>query len=707
MEEYFANACLITRPLISASFNQAYAESLYRICSNRSLGITSVNHPLPLTVQQTTEVRTILSILASLFVLIPYCYVPGAYVVFIVKEKMCKSTHVQLVSGASPSAYWLANYLWDVTMYLIFTLLVMAIFLIFGSPAAVVFVGGPESFLCTFLLTLGYGLSILPFAYLIAQGFDNHSSAQIAVIGVVFVTGFVAVNAYFIMSSIESTKHIATALRPLFRIWPAYDLGDGLIQMASAYWQRHILGEDVSPFDWSVAGKPLALLYSLTLPYSALLLFLQYRNEGGSFLSEIGKRWESLVLRMYGVRTTEGEHWVDDGLDARNRNPDEDVESEMRFVKSNLAELKVIAPILLVDLWKIYPPSIGLLGTLVAKTRMALSAILCCWSQNASRAAEFEDRRKAALPKRALRGVTTAVHVGETYALLGQNGAGKTTTIGVLTGETSATAGTVYVAGHEITAGGLAEARKHIGLCPQVDPLLENMSGRETLRLFARLRGTPLNRVNEVVDLLIDRLTLSEHADKTTEKYSGGNKRKLSLGIALIGDPKVLLIDEPSTGLDPVAKRKGMWSLISEVSKDRSVILTTHSMEEAEALCTRAGVMVDGQLLCLGAVQHLKAKYGDGYTVDIIFHPKSDMEAAVVCISSEFPFSKVLERHGRFLRLSFGSENRWTGRSLGQMLSKLYAMRERSVDSDRWKVEDYSISQTSLEQVFLLLSNTP
>jgi ATP-binding cassette, subfamily A (ABC1), member 3 len=164
------------------------------------------------------------------------------------------------------------------------------------------------------------------------------------------------------------------------------------------------------------------------------------------------------------------------------------------------------------------------------------------------------------------------------------------------------------VAGHAVTGeelDGVTLARKHLGYCPQVDPLLERMTARETLLMFGKLRGIPIHLLDSLVEELLQRLTLINHSNKESESLSGGNKRKLSLGIALVGNPRVLLIDEASSGLDPVAKRQ-MWNLISEVSKDRSVIVTTHSMEEAEALCTRAVIMAQGRFLCLGSVQHLK-----------------------------------------------------------------------------------------------------
>jgi hypothetical protein len=119
---------------------------------------------------------------ASLFLLIPYCYIPGAFIVFTVQEKSCKSKHLQLVSGVDVRSYWISNYAFDASVFLLLTLLVMAVFMFYGSDSAEVFVGDLESFFCTMALTFGYGLSILPFAYLCSRRFNNHSSAQIAVI---------------------------------------------------------------------------------------------------------------------------------------------------------------------------------------------------------------------------------------------------------------------------------------------------------------------------------------------------------------------------------------------------------------------------------------------------------------------------------------------------------------------------------------------
>lgn len=247
--------------------------------------------------------------------------------------------------------------------------------------------------------------------------------------------------------------------------------------------------------------------------------------------------------------------------------------------------------------------------------------------------------------------------------------------------------------------------------------------------MFARLRGVGSDSLDGVVSDLIVKLTLQAHADKTTESYSGGNKRKLSLGIAaLVGECGVLLIDECSSGLDPMARRK-LWELIEHLALQRSVVITTHSMEEAgeqsndqgsvamtqtdilfinlvslhclsEALCSRVGIMAHGRFVALGTVQHLKSKFLDGYNIEINCRPNTP-EHVVDALVSEvltktIPGSTIAERHGRFVTLDVP---RMSSIGLGVCFRRMQELKE-SVGSH---VENYSMSQCSLEQVFIKL----
>lgn len=208
-----------------------------------------------------------------------------------------------------------------------------------------------------------------------------------------------------------------------------------------------------------------------------------------------------------------------------------------------------------------------------------------------------------------------------------------------------------------------------------------------------------------IVDQLLEKLTLTPHADKVSENYSGGNKRKLSLGIALIGNPKVLFIDESSSGMDPAARRR-MWDLIAEAAKERAVILTTHSMEEAEALCNKVAIMINGRIRCLGGVQHLKQKFLGGYTLSISCRIGSS-EAAIDnvqnhTIANILPSAVLSERHGLYLKFevpSFQDQKNEGVQTLGSLFHELQELVETS-DSI---VSSYSVSQCTLEQVFINL----
>lgn len=125
------------------------------------------------------------------------------------------------------------------------------------------------------------------------------------------------------------------------------------------------------------------------------------------------------------------------------------------------------------------------------------------------------------------------------------------------------------------------------------------MTAKEHLYMYARFRGLTKEQANDRADLIIAQTGLTPYANNNSQTYSGGNKRKLSLGISIIGEPKLVLLDEPSSGMDPLARRF-MWDLINDISKHMSVVLTTHSMDEAEALCNRIGIMVKGNMAVLG-----------------------------------------------------------------------------------------------------------
>lgn len=220
--------------------------------------------------------------------------------------------------------------------------------------------------------------------------------------------------------------------------------------------------------------------------------------------------------------------------------------------------------------------------------------------------------------KVAVRDLSFGVPIGQVFGFLGINGAGKTSTLAMLTGDTVPTSGTAKLAGYDIITQ-QTQVRRLLGYCPQFDALLDLLTVTEHLQLYARIKGISEKDMAAVVATSIADFDLKPYAHKLAGSLSGGNKRKLSVAIALIGSPPLVFLDESSTGVDPVARRK-LWNIISKVANEQklcSIVLTTHSMEEAEALCTRVGIMVGGRLRCLGPVSHLRNVHGNGFSSEL------------------------------------------------------------------------------------------
>ena len=211
----------------------------------------------------------------------------------------------------------------------------------------------------------------------------------------------------------------------------------------------------------------------------------------------------------------------------------------------------------------------------------------------------------------AVDGLSLNIARAELFGLLGPNGAGKTTTINVLCGLTQPSRGSVKVAGHDIQKE-TAQVKKLIGVCPQETPVYTHLTGRENIELFGNLYEMPREKLKDRTEKLLQILGLSEDANRRVGKYSGGMKRRLNLIMALIHDPEIAFLDEPTVAMDPQA-RHAVWEFIKELKKaGKTVILTTHYMEEAQELCDRVGIIDHGKLIALGSPKDLMTKYNAG-----------------------------------------------------------------------------------------------
>ena len=204
---------------------------------------------------------------------------------------------------------------------------------------------------------------------------------------------------------------------------------------------------------------------------------------------------------------------------------------------------------------------------------------------------------------------------GQIFALLGHNGAGKTTTISMLTGLIEPTSGKAKWAGYDMFKD-MPEIRKNLGVCPQHDVLFENLNSIEHLRLFCAFKGTPKDEIEGLVEKMIDDIDLTSVKDQQSSTLSGGQKRKLSVAIAMIGNSKIVMLDEPSSGMDTSARRR-LWEMMKKYKQGRIVILTTHYMDEADILGDRIAIMAEGKVQCTGSSLFLKNRYGVGYNLVI------------------------------------------------------------------------------------------
>jgi ABC-2 type transport system ATP-binding protein len=211
--------------------------------------------------------------------------------------------------------------------------------------------------------------------------------------------------------------------------------------------------------------------------------------------------------------------------------------------------------------------------------------------------------------KTAVDELTLTINAGELFGLLGPNGAGKTVTIKTLCGILKPTSGTANVNGFDVIKD-TEELHKIIGLCPQEPAYYSYLTGRENIEIFGAFQGVPTKVLKERTTQLIDAVGLGADADRRAGKYSGGMIRRVSLAMALIHDPAVAFLDEPTVAMDPQS-RHATWDIIRDLKKrGKTVILTSHYIEEVEALADRVGIIDHGKLIALGTPAELKQKHG-------------------------------------------------------------------------------------------------
>jgi ABC-2 type transport system ATP-binding protein len=292
----------------------------------------------------------------------------------------------------------------------------------------------------------------------------------------------------------------------------------------------------------------------------------------------------------------------------------------------------------------------------------------------------------------ALAGVDLAVDAGTVLALLGRNGAGKTTLVRILATLLSPDAGRLYVAGIDVVRSAHT-VRSVIGLAGQFAAVDDTLTGRENLELVGRLYGLRRGEARARADEVLERLGLIDAADQLVRTYSGGMRRRLDLGASLVGRPVVLILDEPSTGLDPRARIE-LWGLIDELVGDgTTLLLTTQYLEEADRLADRVAVIDRGHMIAAGTPDELKQRVG-GDVLEVRPARESDLETVV----------RLLDGIGSGRPMADNRDQRVTLPTAGRV-ETLFAAARRIEDS-RIPVTDIGIRRPSLDDVFLSLTSS-
>ena len=284
----------------------------------------------------------------------------------------------------------------------------------------------------------------------------------------------------------------------------------------------------------------------------------------------------------------------------------------------------------------------------------------------------------------ALAGVDFTVNKGEIFGLLGPNGAGKTTTISIIAGLLKADSGVVRVSGMDNRQDG-RRVREMLGVVPQDIALYEELSGRENLHFWGGLYGLSGKRLRAEADRVLELVGLTDRAQDPVREYSGGMKRRLNLSVGLIHQPKVILLDEPTLGIDPQARLNILDIIRSGVSSGMTAIYTTHYLEEAEKLCDRIAIIDHGKILALGTLRELVKLAGEGNLVTV---------RGAFAREQVSPLLKgitVQQLESGSLRIHVPDRT-----ELGAALGRLF--------SGGIAVEEISIQEPSLESVFIKLT---
>lgn len=549
--------------------------------------------PMKITKRESDYAEAIDAFNLWFLIVLSFPFIMGTFATFIVSERESKAKHLQVVAGVKPSAYWLSTLLWDFMNYCIPATITIILVFAFGLDSLTT---TENDVLGAFLVLLFlFGPAAAAFSYCVSFCFKSASLCNIVLIisGFLFSMGgsiatfFLRIVSAGDQNMTNKIYRAAVIIEWIFRFFPPFNLGKGLLFIMNIQAWVDINQGGISAFSKDVAGFEILFLAVESVVYLVAAIYIDILSSNPEVMAIFHKLFccvssssrsevaaipddDDVVAEQQRVLSLQA---ANDAINSREAGD---------AIESQAAGDAIKDAIVMTELTKIYPNG-----------------------------------------KIAVNKLSLGIPPGECFGLLGINGAGKTTTMGMLTAEFPPTSGDATLAGFSLRHEP-EKTRRRIGYCPQFDAHFQNMTGREHVELYASIKGVASDSVKAAAADKLAQVGLSDSdADRLSSKYSGGMKRRLSLACATIGQPRLVFLDECSTGVDPVARRE-IWQLVSDLvsaevpgGEKTSVILTTHSMDECEALCPRIGIMANGKLRCLGSAQHLKTKFGKGYQLEL------------------------------------------------------------------------------------------
>ncbi|KAG7161491.1 ATP-binding cassette sub-family A member 3-like 2 [Homarus americanus] len=704
--------------------------ALLRLATNSTIHtITTTNWPLPpdTTWLFSSEFSTSSLVYANMMPL-ALAFLSASFLVFPLQERETNTKQVQVMTGAPVWALWATTFLWDFTTYMISLLLIYICFMTMDPNGYFTKGEAPGAL---FLLLLLYGWGSIPMAYVFSFPFQTAASgfAVLALVNIVAGQLMTVVVWGLRMAEQPTLTTVSDILYWATSVIPAYPVATGFGHIV----QVGVHNSKCNQFNETVTQELCKALYAFAQDND----FMQCCRYGDPPLcSKVGtgvclEEWSYYRLQQPGMGSDLLSLFVN-GI----------------IFFGIIVFIEAGAPIFFIRLWRrisyqdrkfqqVKPQGqvrevdedvvaeADLVTSLMTGSQPTANTLpMINGSVDATLLASMLSKQYYGCLVRAVDNISFRVNRGECLGLLGVNGAGKTTTFKMLTGDEVPTAGDATIDGLSLSH----ERNKfvqNIGYCPQFDAFLDDLTGVEMLHLMGRLRGMSEAQLRENVNSLVSLVGLTECAKRPSSTYSGGNRRKLSTALALVGNPPLVFLDEPTSGVDPVSRRR-VWTAIRQaINNGQSVVLTSHSMEECEALCSRIIIMSRGRLRCVGTTGHLKAKFGQGYSLQVKLRThgftqgnKSEDEQIYVTKVNELkivinyflPGSTLTDQHKGMLAYRVPISVSW-----GQLFSVMEALKAGRdpgaatplredlplASPSTSIVEVYAASDTSLEQVFL------